>query len=69
MVKIYAVNQNGNSVLIHVRDFIPYFYVPYPKGLVFEEKNIEEFRLAINKYYKEMMETKHKKEYLDKALV
>ena len=34
IIKIYAINREGNSFLIHVRDFVPYFYAPLPQGLI-----------------------------------
>lgn len=40
VIKIYAVNKEGNSFLVHVKNFIPYFYVPYPRGLVNTAENL-----------------------------
>lgn len=63
-IKIYAVNAAGNSLLIHVNNFIPYFYVPFPRGLINTPENLNALRLALNKYYIEVMETKHSQTYL-----
>ncbi|KAI8807077.1 hypothetical protein BJ742DRAFT_748288 [Cladochytrium replicatum] len=30
--RMYGVNQAGNSILCHVYNFVPYFYVPAPRG-------------------------------------
>lgn len=61
VIKIYAVNAEGNSYLVHVKQFVPYFYVPLPRGLANNPNNLNEFRLAINKLFKEIEESKHKK--------
>lgn len=61
MIKIYAVNSEGNSFLVHVHDFIPYFYVPFPRGLANNPENLEGFRGAINKLFRDIEESKHKK--------
>jgi hypothetical protein len=34
VVKIYALNEKGNSFLVLVREFVPYFYVPFPRELI-----------------------------------
>lgn len=32
VLRMYGVNENGNSVLAHIHGFLPYFYVPCPEG-------------------------------------
>jgi hypothetical protein len=54
VIKIYAVNSQGNSFLVHVHDFVPYFYVLFPRGLVNTPANLEELRGAINKLFRDI---------------
>ena len=64
MIKIYALSKEGNSFLIHVKEFIPYFYVPFPNGLVNTEENIRQFKMELNKIFKSFEESKRSKEFL-----
>jgi hypothetical protein len=48
------VNSQGNSFLVHVHDFVPYFYVLFPRGLVNTPANLEELRGAINKLFRDI---------------
>ena len=34
---LIPLHQNGNSVLAHITDFLPYFYIPSPRGLIPDE--------------------------------
>ena len=36
IMRMYGVTNDGNSVLCHVHGFVPYFFVPAPKGFVSE---------------------------------
>ncbi|XP_065070198.1 DNA polymerase delta catalytic subunit-like [Rhopilema esculentum] len=36
IMRMYGVTNNGNSVLCHVHGFVPYFFIPAPKGFVSE---------------------------------
>lgn len=54
---------------MHVHDFVPYFYVPFPRGLANNPHNLNELRLAINKLFRDVEESKHKKEYFDTKLL
>ena len=47
---------------------MPYFYVPFPRGLINTPDNLESFREALNKLFREIEESRHKKEYFDKNL-
>ncbi len=38
--------QNGHSVLAHINDFLPYFYIPQPRG--FQLEDIEPFMEHLN---------------------
>ena len=69
IIKIYAINKQGNSFLVHVRQFVPYFYVPFPRHLVNTPDNLTQFRQAMNKLFKEREESKRTKEYLAKSPV
>lgn len=40
-IRIFGVTEAGHSVLMHVNHFLPYFYVPAPRG--FQESHIEGF--------------------------
>lgn len=66
VIKIYALNEKGNSFLVSVKDFIPYFYVPFPPQLINNKDSLDKFRLAINKHFKDLEESKHTKEFLNK---
>jgi DNA polymerase delta subunit 1 len=41
VVRLYGVTEQGNSVLCHVQNFLPYFYTPAPRD--FNETHIEAF--------------------------
>ncbi|CAK5273856.1 unnamed protein product [Mycena citricolor] len=45
-INMYGVTQEGNSVLAHVTNFLPYFYVGQPRG--FRQEDIEPFRQHLN---------------------
>ncbi|KIK61596.1 hypothetical protein GYMLUDRAFT_42607 [Collybiopsis luxurians FD-317 M1] len=45
-LRMFGVTENGNSVLAHVRDFLPYFYIPQPRG--FQREDIEPFQDHLN---------------------
>jgi DNA polymerase delta subunit 1 len=40
-IRIYGVTEAGHSVLMNVNGFLPYFFVPAPRG--FQESDIEPF--------------------------
>ncbi|KAJ7623462.1 DNA polymerase family B-domain-containing protein [Roridomyces roridus] len=44
--RMFGVTKNGNSVLAHVRDFSPYFYVAQPRG--FRPEDLVPFRQELN---------------------
>jgi len=46
IVRLFGVTQEGNSVLCHVRGYIPYFYIEMPRG--FDPLTLDEFRDNIN---------------------
>ncbi|KZS94329.1 hypothetical protein SISNIDRAFT_453212 [Sistotremastrum niveocremeum HHB9708] len=37
VIRMYGVTIDGHSVLANVSDFLPYFYVPVPRGLTLED--------------------------------
>jgi DNA polymerase delta subunit 1 len=45
-LRLFGVNQNGNSVLAHVHGFKPYFYIAAPSG--FLNKDLEPLKDTIN---------------------
>ncbi|KAF9078186.1 DNA polymerase family B-domain-containing protein [Rhodocollybia butyracea] len=45
-LRMFGVTEAGHSVLVHIRDFLPYFYIPQPRG--FENDDIEPFREHLN---------------------
>ncbi len=45
VLRFYGVNEKGNSMICHVHNFFPYFYVPAPQG--FTEAHLEGFRNAL----------------------
>lgn len=46
VIRIYGVNEKGNSIVMHVHGFTPYFYVQAPPG--FQESHIAAFRVALD---------------------
>ncbi|EPQ56433.1 hypothetical protein GLOTRDRAFT_120926 [Gloeophyllum trabeum ATCC 11539] len=45
-VRMYGVTETGHSVLAHVTDFLPYFYIPAPRG--FTEADVGAFQIYLN---------------------
>lgn len=45
-IRIYGVTEKGNSVLVHVTGFLPYFYISAPKG--FSRSHCAEFKNHLN---------------------
>lgn len=41
------IEQEGHSVLAHINGFLPYFYVPVPRGFV-EDEDINGLKQCIN---------------------
>ncbi|KAG8921339.1 DNA-directed DNA polymerase delta [Tulasnella sp. 417] len=52
-IRMYGVTQEGHSVLAHVSDFLPYFYVTMPRGFV------EEDRESLKSKLNDMCEGRH----------
>jgi hypothetical protein len=46
IIRVYGVNEIGNSVLCNVHGFTPYFFVPAPPN--FQRSDCETFRAALN---------------------
>ena len=46
VIRIYGVNEKGNSIVMHVHGFTPYFYVQAPPG--FKESHTAAFRVALD---------------------
>ena len=46
IMRMYGVTENGNSVLCHVHGFVPYFFVPAPKG--FNPEHCATFQQSLN---------------------
>ncbi|KAH3762960.1 DNA polymerase delta catalytic subunit [Pelomyxa schiedti] len=53
IVRMFGVNEAGNSILLNVHGFTPYFYVKAPPG--FHENSCAEFRHAFNDVAKSFM--------------
>ncbi|KAN0088533.1 DNA polymerase family B domain containing protein [Tylopilus felleus] len=47
MLRVFGVTEAGNSVLANVTGFMPYFYVPVPRG--FDDTELDAFMDALNK--------------------
>ncbi|KAG2195815.1 hypothetical protein INT47_010025 [Mucor saturninus] len=45
VVRFYGITTGGNSVVCHVKDFLPYFYFPAPVG--FQRTHLEPFKKAL----------------------
>ncbi|KAF8159802.1 delta DNA polymerase [Crassisporium funariophilum] len=45
-LRMFGVTEGGHSVLANITDFLPYFYVPLPRG--FTEHDFDAFRLSLN---------------------
>jgi hypothetical protein len=52
LIKVYAVNEKGNSFSIVISKFIPYFYAANPFNKIDSTpENLEKLRLGINKLF------------------
>ncbi|KAA1076934.1 DNA-directed DNA polymerase delta [Puccinia graminis f. sp. tritici] len=45
-LRIFGVTEAGHSVLVHIQDFLPYFWVPAPKG--FQNTDCRELLTTLN---------------------
>ena len=59
VIRLYGVNEFGNSIKVAVHGFCPYFYVPAPDG--FGEKHCSAFRIALDKKLEEAIRSKEKR--------
>jgi len=50
IIRIFGVNRTNNSIMVHVHDFLPYFYVQCPKQFILNEKNIIQLKTEINQF-------------------
>eukprot|EP00049_Salpingoeca_infusionum_P016898 m.351100 g.351100 ORF g.351100 m.351100 type:complete len:1070 (+) comp16170_c1_seq1:68-3277(+) len=48
--RLFGVNENGNSVMLHVHGFVPYLYCPAPTG--FKEDMLEDFTRELDRQVK-----------------
>ncbi|KII85833.1 hypothetical protein PLICRDRAFT_144471 [Plicaturopsis crispa FD-325 SS-3] len=48
-LRLYGVTEAGHSVLAHVTDFLPYFYVPVPRG--FQVDDLDAFMENLNNHF------------------
>ena len=48
VIRMFGVTENGHSVLVHVHQFEPYFYVQMPAGFARDQENLELFRKELN---------------------
>ncbi|GLB41714.1 putative DNA polymerase [Lyophyllum shimeji] len=46
-LRMFGVTETGHSVLAHITDFLPYFYVAVPRG--FTQEDVESFRAEMNR--------------------
>jgi DNA polymerase delta subunit 1 len=46
-IRLFGVNEHGNSVMCHVTGFLPYFYIPAPIG--FQRQHLQPLQLALEK--------------------
>eukprot|EP00940_MAST-03C_sp_MAST-3C-sp2_P000851 g851.t1 len=46
VIRMYGVTEKGNSVMMHIHGFTPYFYVQAPPG--FDMNNVSNFRIALD---------------------
>jgi DNA polymerase delta subunit 1 len=49
IIRVFSINKIGNSVLLHISGFIPYFYVQSPMNMKITAGNLEELRQEINR--------------------
>lgn len=59
VIRLYGVNEFGNSVKVAVHGFCPYFYIPAPEG--FDERHFTDFRIALDKKLEETVNSKEKR--------
>jgi DNA polymerase delta subunit 1 len=50
IIRLYGVSETGNSVLLHVHGFTPYFFADAPKG--FDQDKCGEYRTLLNQAVK-----------------
>lgn len=48
VIRMFGVNENQNSVMVHVHDFVSYFWVECPPQLNPTQDNLEMIRQALN---------------------
>lgn len=34
VIRMFGINSDGNSIVVHIRGFLSYFYMPFPEQLV-----------------------------------
>lgn len=49
IMRMFGVNDNGNSICCHVHGFSPYLYVTCPP--IFKESHLGAFKVSIYMYY------------------
>lgn len=55
LIQIYSTTNDGHSVCVNVRDFVAYFFAPFPSGRLEEtENNLNLIRDVINSRMKGM---------------
>lgn len=45
MLKMYTITEQGNSILVHIKNFKSYFYIPCPDN--FSAEDVENLHLLI----------------------
>ena len=55
VLRIYGVNDNQNSVMIHVHNFRSYFFVDSPPELDPTKENLEDLKNQFNVYLRKYL--------------
>ena len=48
VTRLYAVTEEGNSLVLHVYNFKPYFFIQVPNSMALEEHQMGELRNYFN---------------------
>ena len=48
IIRLYGVNDAGNSITVHVYNFKPYFYIQVPVTMHIQDDNMDELKGLLN---------------------
>ena len=48
VIRIFGANEKGNSIVVNVYNFQPYFYIQVPSTMIITEQNLPALQLMLN---------------------